>query len=528
MNSLTSYVVNIDTASKEHWDCVVIGAGMGGGATAYESALKGKKTLLIDLGNIVDASSGSKSIVEEVTDAKERKQRGLWPHKVRTEIDGEQSDIWAPMGSGIGGSTLLYAAALQRLERDDLSPHTLPSGERVKWPFSYEELDKFYAKAERLLQVRGTADPRHEDPCDLLPPPKMSEADEEFFQSFKRSGFNPYRLHVGISYKEGCGECAGELCARSCKRDALNSFIEPALSSGNLFLLPNGEVENILAESGVVRSITLSSGARIVGNKFFLAAGALSTPKILLSSKNSDGQPLAAHLKHLGRNLMFHAGHHIAFWPSKNSSRVGPTKTIALRDFYTHNGMKMGEFQSTGLTAGYGNILYAARFLISQTKLRHIPLLSKFMVIPAYLLSKVLGNASIFATIVEDFPYYENRVELDKDSPSGYKIVYKIHEELSHRTYLMSRLVREKLKPIKSVPVNFKMHLNYGHPCGTCRASDSAETGVLDENCRVFGVKNLYVTDASFMPTCGGTNPSLTIAANALRVANNVLAGIDN
>ena len=45
----------------------------------------------------------------------------------------------------------------------------------------------------------------------------------------------------------------------------------------------------------------------------------------------------------------------------------------------------------------------------------------------------------------------------------------------------------------------------------------------LDENCRVYGFENLFVTDASFMPTSGGTNPSLTIAANALRVVDKVL-----
>ena len=64
--------------------------------------------------------------------------------------------------------------------------------------------------------------------------------------------------------------------------------------------------------------------------------------------------------------------------------------------------------------------------------------------------------------------------------------------------------------------------IDYPHVCGTCRFGDDPATSVLDRNCRVHGVANLYVVDASFFPSSGGTNPSLTIAANALRVAQQI------
>jgi choline dehydrogenase-like flavoprotein len=57
------------------------------------------------------------------------------------------------------------------------------------------------------------------------------------------------------------------------------------------------------------------------------------------------------------------------------------------------------------------------------------------------------------------------------------------------------------------------------HACGTCRFGDDPRASVLDRNCRAHGLDNLFVVDSSFFPTSGGTNPSLTIAANALRVA---------
>ncbi|MGO9932177.1 MAG: GMC oxidoreductase, partial [Steroidobacteraceae bacterium] len=63
------------------------------------------------------------------------------------------------------------------------------------------------------------------------------------------------------------------------------------------------------------------------------------------------------------------------------------------------------------------------------------------------------------------------------------------------------------------------IELNLGHPCGTCVMSNDPSTGVIDRDCRAHGIVNLFIADASFMPTSGAINPSLTIAANALRVS---------
>jgi choline dehydrogenase-like flavoprotein len=68
--------------------------------------------------------------------------------------------------------------------------------------------------------------------------------------------------------------------------------------------------------------------------------------------------------------------------------------------------------------------------------------------------------------------------------------------------------------------------MNYGHPCGTCRFGDDPANSVLDRDCRAHDVENLYVVDASFMPRSGAINPSLTIAANALRVASQIAGRI--
>src|SRR5690606_23476170 len=60
------------------------------------------------------------------------------------------------------------------------------------------------------------------------------------------------------------------------------------------------------------------------------------------------------------------------------------------------------------------------------------------------------------------------------------------------------------------------------HQCGTVRIGNDAALAPLDPYCRAFDHPNLYVVDASFLPTSAAVNPALTIAAQALRVADHI------
>ena len=61
------------------------------------------------------------------------------------------------------------------------------------------------------------------------------------------------------------------------------------------------------------------------------------------------------------------------------------------------------------------------------------------------------------------------------------------------------------------------------HQCGTMRFGDDPRASVLDRDCRVHELDNVYVADASFFPSSGAVNPTLTIIANALRVGDRIL-----
>jgi choline dehydrogenase-like flavoprotein len=83
--------------------------------------------------------------------------------------------------------------------------------------------------------------------------------------------------------------------------------------------------------------------------------------------------------------------------------------------------------------------------------------------------------------------------------------------------------LKEVLKPFRKLTLRTgENNATLGHVCGTCRFGTDPKTSVLDQYNRAHEVDNLYVVDASFFPSSTGLNPSLTVAANALRVAEHV------
>jgi choline dehydrogenase-like flavoprotein len=133
----------------------------------------------------------------------------------------------------------------------------------------------------------------------------------------------------------------------------------------------------------------------------------------------------------------------------------------------------------------------------------------------------------VLAAMTEDLPYLDNRVmpstQPSLDDRQRLRIQYRLHaSEIERRTKFL-RLLKEVLAPFRKIPLGSgKDNTNLGHVCGTCRFGTDPKTSVLDPQNRAHEVQNLYVVDTSFFPSSAGLNPSLTVAANALRVAAHV------
>ena len=522
-------------AQETLWDAVIVGAGMGGSTLGYALARQGFKVLFLERGTPPTEFPHSltdgrlKRLVSREPPETRLRAIGRLARRITIVRDGQSFDFFAPIGSGPGGSSAIYGAGLERMRRVDFSA-TCVDGENPPplsdaWPILYDDFTPYYRKAEALFEVAGTRDP--DDPDDnsnLVPPPPLSDRDQDFFNSFNSAGLKPYRVHVGIAYKPGCRECLGLPCPNDCKADGSSRALRPALRDHHAQLILNCEVQRLETTGDRVTAVIAKidgNDLKIRGRIVVLAAGALSTPNLLRNSTSPVWPNGVGNQNDLvGRCLMFHASDLIALWPRKNLGTSGARKTLAFRKFYTNNGRKLGTFQSLGLPVSHGAIFdFLADWIDRHSPVR-IPLARSFAWALALAADRFFNRATVFATIIEDFPYLTNRVVTDSSKPSGFYIQYVKSRELVERISTLRLLLKSALAAHRPWIITGEDNMNLGHPSGTCRFGTDPTTSVLDPTNKVHGVANLYVVDASFFPSSSGSNPALTVAANALRVAD--------
>jgi choline dehydrogenase-like flavoprotein len=340
------------------------------------------------------------------------------------------------------------------------------------------------------------------------------------------NGLHPYRLHTAVKRLDGCRDCLGHKCPRACKMDGRSAGLEPALETGHAALLTGCEVTRLVrnADNSVSVEACLDGQVETLSARHVvLAAGALSSPRLLLASRSErdpDGIGNAAGL--VGCNLMFHLNEIFALWPGKSAGFAGPSKSVGFRDHYFAKGQRLGMVQAMGIDVGYGEIVHHLRGRVARSWLRHMPGAMDLTRIPAAIGAKVMGTAKVFVGLLEDLPYTENRVVLDVGNPGRITLEYRVSEELLTRRKLFRRLIRSSFKGTRTAFLTHEPEPNFGHPCGTLRMGVDVGESVVNAECRLHDVPNLWVTDASVFPTSMGVNPSLTIAANALRVADRI------
>lgn len=487
---------------------------MGGGPVARRLAERGLNVLILDRGGC---------------DPRGGKAGDYWKEPLHGVVDGEARVYHDIMGSAVGGTSVTYAASLERPERHDLDegpdrPH--PTG---GWPVGYDEFRPYFESAERIFHVCGEPDPLSCEPSpELAAPPPLAPGDAALVAAFRRSGLHPYRAHVGIRYLPGCTECIGRPCASGCKLDARTAGVEPALATGRAALIAGCEVMALRGVAGRVTHLDARLGGErvtISARCVVLSAGGLASPRLLLASASEawpDGCGNGSGL--VGRNLMFHLSERLAIWPEGRAQLGRPAKTISLRDFYYRDGLRLGLLQSMGLDASYGNVVHQLNHKFDRSPLRSLRPLRGALRVPAFVASQLLGAARIFAGILEDPPVADNRVVFDPANPGRLAFDYRLTPELRRRRQVFRGIIRASIRGQRAFFLNAEPELNLPHPCGTLRFGADPRHSVLNPDCRAHDLSNLYVVDSSFMPTSNGVNPSLTIAANALRVADRIAA----
>jgi choline dehydrogenase-like flavoprotein len=527
------------------WDVIVVGTGMGGGTLGYRLARSGRKVLFVEKGrSTLPGTAGTiRSAMPELAEPRAYRSAAAYYDALaragRTtdeieDISGRSSRRFVPfIGSGTGGSSALYGMVCERFFVRDFTPRqnfrdpgdsTVPEA----WPITYDQMRPWYTEAEKLLGVRGQPDPLRPEAAEVgLPPaPPFSTDNQPLVNYLAGRGLHPYHLPMACDYTDGCVTCQAYLCEKSCKNDAGRNGVLPAVTQHGAHLLDECRVLRLEADRTQVRQVICQHRSEMLALKakvVVLAAGALATPLLLLNSRSGEWpNGLANGSDWVGRNLMRHLLDWIAVWPQPGCKITAENKEIGLNDFYFWDGQKYGTVQSAGAIASLGSMdMMTNHPGWHATALR----LMSPAVRPIY--DRFVNGGLVLTAMMEDLPYLDNRV-LPSDRPSEdgrqrLRMRYRLHANEIERRPTFLRQVKEALKPFRKLTLRTgKNNTNLGHVCGTCRFGTDPKTSVLDPQNRAHEVDNLYVVDASFFPSSTGLNPSLTVAANALRVAEHV------
>ncbi len=518
--------------SSEHYDVIIIGSGPGGGSMAWKLAQTGKRILLIERGDYL------------------RRGRENWDSKtVFVDAHYQAKETWySSKGDSfhpglhyfVGGNSKFYGSVLFRLRERDFGAVQHPDGIAPAWPVGYDTFEPYYQTAEELFAVHGL---RGEDPTEppstkpyAHPPVSHEPRIQELFDGLKRIGHHPFHLPVGVLLEEKdgvplphspcvrCDAFDGYPCITNGKADAQIMVVDPALRDHeNLTLMTRSYVEKLITDPGghtVTGVMVLTdAGERITlsADIVVVACGALSSALLLLRSA-SDTHPngLANGSDQVGRNYMRH-NNATVMAVSKTPNPTRFQKTLGLNDFYFGADdwdYPLGHIQMVGKSDGV------------QVHGEGLP---KFLHwLPEMPFDYLAKHSIDFWLTSEDIPLPQNRIhykggrvflDLEETNMEGQKRLKHKLELMCDQLDIHPHLFDRKLYLGKDTPIG-----GTAHQAGTLRFGTDPATSVLDVDCKAHELDNLYVTDASFFPSIGAVNPTLTIVANALRVADTIAA----
>lgn len=515
--------------SDGRYDIIIVGSGAGGGTLALQLAATGKRILILERGDYL-----------------KREQDNWDPKAVFVEGKYQAKETWYGQGGEafhpglhyfVGGNTKVYGGALFRLRERDFGELVHADGVSPAWPVGYDVFEPYYTRAEQLFHVHGLRGSDPTEPPASGPYPHPPVAHEPRIQALcdnlERIGHHPFPQPLAILLDEmngrvqphsACVRCSaydGFPCLTNGKADAQIICVDPALAHENVTLLTGAYVERLDTDASG-RTVTAVQVVRDGAHETYaadvvvVAAGALSSALLMFRSA-SDAHPngLANGSDQVGRNYMRH--NNSAFMAvSREPNDTVFQKTMALNDFY---------FGADDYEHPLGCIQMLGKSHGETVRSEALPaFLSWFPEMP---FDQLARHALDFWLMTEDLPQADNRITLAHDGrvtlhvrPSGGEAHMRLRAKLKgllNACDAHPHLLERALYLGKDIPIG-----GTAHQCGTLRFGADPKSSVLDLNCRAHEVDNLYMVDAGFFPSAGAVNPTLTIIANALRVADHL------
>ncbi len=491
---------------RARYDIIIIGTGAGGGTMACALADTSARILILERGGFVPQ--------EDENWSPEAVWKQLRYQTTERWLDGDGREFRPYTHYNVGGNTKFWGSVLYRLRRQDFEAVEHMDGVSPAWPIDYDTLAPYYDRAERLYHVHGDlgADPTEPErrPFPHAPVPHSSGM-AAIVDQLRSLGLHPSPLPLGL--RDNCilcNTCNSFACKLHAKSEAEVCCVRPALERPNVELWTHAFAKRLLTNAAgtKVEAVEIErngSTMRVDAPLIIVSCGAVNSAALLLRSatdKHPNGLANSSGL--VGRRYMAHLATMMqGFHPFRKNATVFQ-KTVAINDFYfrgPHTPYPLGQIQSQGRTHG----------VMAQTVVPQVPL-SWY--------DWWVARGVDWLAMSEDLPDADNRVTVD--ARGRIQLRYRPNNVRAHRM-----LVKETRRILHRLGFWVVMTHSHGsrnttHQCGTMVFGTDPRESVLNPFCRSHDIDNLFVVDAAFFPSSAAVNPALTIAAQALRVADHI------
>ena len=519
-------------------DVLVVGAGATGAALSWRLSSRGLSVTCLEQGGWVDPASYPPGYADWPLhflsdfhlDPNVRKLPSDYP------VNTDDSPITVSMYNAVGGSTIQWSAHFPRLHPSDFRVRTL-DGVAEDWPLTYSDLEPYYDLNDRINGVSGLdGDPAYPEKSPRQTPPvPIGQLGIILAKGFEKLGWHWWPTDAAIltrpyDGRDACNNCGP--CNLGCTNRARSSadvtYWPKAIAAGAR-LLTGARVSKVLTEQGRTTGVSYidadgrerTARADIV----VLACNGIGTPRLLLNSAtrkypnglaNSSGQ--------VGRNLMFHPYATVTgVFDEVMDGHTGPVGcSIVSQEFYETDparGFLRGYILQVGRGGGalHTALGGAGDHLVPWGESHHEVFAQRHR------------KTATIAVIGEDLPEPHNRVDLDPELTDGNGIpAPRVHYSLGDNARaLMAHGVGSAVRALEAAGAKETIVTNpfpYSgwHLMGTARMGVDSATSVVDPWGQAHDVENLYLVDGSIFVTAGGLNPTSTMQALALRIADRI------
>ena len=545
------------------YDVCVIGSGAGAGPIIYELSQKGLKVCVLEKGDIYTEKDFSK---DEMVVRKSIYTPNLKDeyHTIEEFIDGSWQkfptyetgwNFWN--GSLLGGSSNFMSGYFHRLKPNDFklaSSYEIPKDSNiVDWPISYDDMEKYYEKVERVVGISGKvqeyefSEPRStkDFPYAALQENKIVDlidksCKELNYKSIKtpRAIITKQKGHRNPCYYSNY--CGSYPCSSAAKGSSRASLIKDALLSNNVTIIPNAFVIklNTNKDKKIISAVYLtkkSSKKEIKAKLFVLAAQAVETSRLLLNSKDENfPNGVANNSLNVGKNFLSSSGGIV--------SASFDERNMNLKDLLTPglfvNRTLMDWYYTKEFKAGTIDILFEHANPIRRAS--NLRWNEDELIIGEQLQNRIFENFTktrrLNIEIFTDWTPNDNSfISVDEKYKDKYAIpVANIRIGTNPQDLKASKFLEEKAIKLfeqmgaKDIKSEISQLPSGNLQAGGCRFGNNPKTSVLNKYCQAHEVSNLFVTDGSFMPTGGSVPFTWTIYANSFRVADYIKDNFEN